>query len=86
MTAPDDPSYRGFRVEVLHAWCQVDEDDMEGVIGVHTKDGWMPLVASDRVRLGDLKMFARMVAKQSGRPVVLKRFVMADDCEEVIHP
>jgi hypothetical protein len=81
---PGDPSYDGFRISELWAWTQVDsKDNQEGIITLHTKQGPMPLIASDRVRLNDLRMYARMVAKSNGRPVTLRRFVFAEDVETV---
>lgn len=82
--APGDPRYDGFRISELWAWCQVDpRDDQEGIITLETRHGPMPLIASDRVRLRDLRLYARMVATSTGRPVRLRRFTFAEDVETV---
>jgi hypothetical protein len=77
--APGDPSYDGFRISELWAWTQVDPaDNQEGIIAVNSKQGPLPLIASDRVRLADLELFAQMVANQTGREVRLTRFTLAE--------
>lgn len=78
-----DPEYAGFRISELWAYTQIDTDDQEGIITLHTPEGPMPLIASDRIRLGDIKLYARMVAKSTGRPVRLRRFTFAEDVDTI---
>lgn len=82
--APGDPSYDGFRITQLWAWTQVDPaDNQEGIVGTLMGRNWMPLIASDRVRLDDLRPIARDMARTTGRAVRLRRFVAAEDVEVV---
>lgn len=78
--AAGDPSYAGFRIRQLWAWTQVDVDDQEGIIGMLGPDRtWMPLIASDQVRLDDLRPYAERVARETGRPVRLRTFAATDE-------
>lgn len=80
---PGDPRYDGFRISELWAWTQIDVDDQEGIITLDSPQGPMPMIASDRVRLKQFRVYARMIAKATGRPVRLRRFVFAEDVETV---
>lgn len=76
-----DEVYRGFRITSLWAWTVVDPaDDQEGIAAFLGADGtWVPLIASDRVRLNDLQPLADRTAQALGRPVRLRRFVPAEE-------
>lgn len=83
----DDPRYTGFRAGFLWGWFQVDEHDIEGLISITTPDGLtLPLIASDQVRLSELRLYARMTARATGRPVHLRRFVADGEPWEVVNP
>lgn len=83
-----DPRYDGFRISALWAWTTVDPtDNQEGLITISTPDGLLPLVASDRVRIDQYRLYARMFARSLGRPVTLRRFVPGNpDPLEVVEP
>lgn len=72
--AAGDPRFDGFRISTLWAWTVIDDDDQEGLIGTMTRAGWMPLIASDRVRLDQYRELARQIAHDLGKPVRLRRF------------
>lgn len=76
-----DEAYAGFRIQEIWAYTQVDTDDQEGIITLQTPNGPVPLIASDRVRLGDYKLYARMVANSTGRAVRLRRFTFTEDVD-----
>lgn len=79
---PGDPRYDGFRISELWAFTQVDPiDNQEGIITLSSPAGPLPMIASDRVRMDAFKPYAQMVAKQIGRPVILRRFTLAEDVE-----
>ena len=64
----------GFRIATLWAWVTVGDDDEEGVCAMMTRNGPMPLIGADEVRLRELRPYAEMVASFSERPVRLVRF------------
>lgn len=73
-----------FRITSLHAWTQIGPDDEEGIIGYLGSDGtWMPLIASDRVRLDELRRYAEAIARQTGRPVQLRSFAAGMVVDEI---
>ena len=61
----------------MYAFVAKDEDG-EGVIGMKTEDGWMPLVGADMARVASLIPHALAVAKASGKEVVLKKFELVE--------
>lgn len=69
-----------FEINYIHVFAAVDEQGNEGVIGMQTKEGWIPFVAADSARLSDLIPIAESIAKQSKKHVRLLRF---SDREEV---
>lgn len=84
-----DPRYDGFRIEALWAWTTVDpQDDQEGIITIAGAGGApLPLIASDRVRVDEFRLYAQVIAGQLGQPVSLRRFIPADpDPLEVVEP
>jgi hypothetical protein len=89
MARTGDPEYDGFRIEALWAWTVVDPaDNQEGIPGVPAPGGGvMPLVASDRVRLEELRPIAQQFADMLKSPVRLRRFVPGDvDPLETLNP
>lgn len=70
----------GFKIESLWAYISIDQaDGDEGVLGIHTTRGWMPLVAADKTRLDDLRPFAEEITRQTGVPVQLVQFTTRID-------
>jgi hypothetical protein len=72
------------RIKSIWAFLVVDpKDENEGIISM-TRDGlMMPLIASDRVRLDQLRPYAQRVADQIGRPVQLVEFVQRVELETI---
>ena len=65
----------GNRITEVFAFCSVDpEDDNEGIVGTYTAMGWMPMVGADYARVVSLRPIAEQIARESGLPVILKRF------------
>lgn len=85
---PGDPRYDGFRITEIWAWTQVDpKDNQEGIITFDSPLGPMPMIASDRVRMSQFRLYAQMVANQIGREVKLRHFVASEyDPLEVREP
>ena len=78
--------YAGFRISSLWAWTVVGDDDEEGIPAFDAGGGVvMPMIASDRVRIDDLRPTAEQIAREMGRKVTLARFEVRTDVE-VIEP
>jgi hypothetical protein len=75
-----------FRITEIWAFTSIDpKDDEEGIIGLRTPEGWVPMVAADKTRLLQLRHKAEEVAAITGRPVHLTRFSVREDVE-VLQP
>ena len=77
MPASDTPSAPGgpFKIESIVAFIAIDpENGDEGIIGTMTPNGWVPLIASDRVRLEELKLVAGEIAREGNMKVTFCRF------------
>ena len=62
-----------------------DEDD-EGVIGMQTAEGWLPLVGADVARAGMYRQAAVLVATQLEKPVRLLHFSGPPELLDTILP
>jgi hypothetical protein len=71
--------YKGFRITEIHAIVGIGDDDEEGIPAVMTGDGPLPLIASDRVRLEQLKMMAQQIANQTSLSYKVVRFSVRED-------
>lgn len=76
-------NYRGFRISELHAICGIGEDDEEGIPAYMTPDGPMPLIASDRVRLEQLRLMAQRIADSTGQAFKVVKFSVREDLGEI---
>lgn len=83
---PDNPEdYRGFRITSLHAICAIDPDnDSEGIGGFMSRNGPIPMIASDKVRLDQLEALAQEMANQDGMSFRVVRFSMREDLKEIL--
>lgn len=72
-----------FRIGHIWAWTQVGDDDEEGICAFMNDGIWTPMIASDRVRVDDLRAWARVVAGTTGRPVTLRLFAAGEVIETV---
>ena len=63
------------KIDEMYAFVVEDSGpDDEGVIGMNTKSGWMPLVGADMARVEALRPIARGIAHRLGKPVKLLHF------------
>jgi hypothetical protein len=77
-------NYRGFRIKELHAIVGIDpNDDEEGIPAVETPGGMLPLIASDAVRLDQLKRLAQKIANQTKQNFKVVKFSAREDIEEI---
>lgn len=68
-----------FRLRELYAWVVLDaRTDQEGVGGVQTEQGWVPLVGGDVTRAVSLRGPVELL-RAAGHDVKLRRFVMAEE-------
>ena len=75
--------YKGFRITEIHAITGIGEDDEEGIPAIMTTDGPLPLIASDHVRLEQLKLMAQALADQTGQSYKVVRFSVREDVGEI---
>jgi hypothetical protein len=71
--------YRGFRITTIHAIVGIGDDDEEGIPAIVSEDGLLPLIASDAVRLDQIKAMAQQVADETGRDFKVVRFSVRED-------
>jgi len=70
-----------FRISEIHAFLAIGDDDEEGLIGTMMAGRWMPFVCADPDRVEALRPLAQMVARSSGKRVVLSKFSIREDIE-----
>ena len=79
----------GFIITELFAFVDKidDEDGDEGVIGMSTDFGWIPLIGADMARVESLRPIAEKVAKETGKKVILKKFKLTSEEEitKIVH-
>jgi hypothetical protein len=51
----------------------------EGIIGMNTGSGWMPLVGADMARVESLKTIAKNIGAMTGKSVKLIHFTQRED-------
>lgn len=73
-------------IDTIYAFIAVD-DDGEGVCGAKIGPGgtFMPLVGADLERVEQLRPVAKLIARESGKRIVLSHFTNRTDVE-VIEP
>jgi len=63
------------RIDEVFAYiCDDTGPDDEGVIGINTAHGWMPLIGADVARVESIRNAARSVALLTKKKVKLVRF------------
>ena len=72
------------RIEEMYAFVAEDSGpDDEGIVGMGTRAGWMPLVGADMARVESLKPIARNIAAQTGKKIKLLHFTHREDLGDV---
>ena len=72
------------RIEEMFAFVAEDSGpDDEGVVGMATGSGWMPLVGADMARVESLKPIAQDIASQTGKKIKLIHFTNREDLGDV---
>ncbi len=72
------------KIEAIYAFISIDEGpEDEGIVATRIGDTWMPLVGADMDRVESLKPLAVGVARLTGKRIVLARFGVREDLEEI---
>jgi hypothetical protein len=74
-----DEVYRGFRVSEIWIATAIDDHDEETIVMLSSPIGVQPLIATDEVRLNDIKPIAEDAAAQLGSEVTIKHFKLVED-------
>lgn len=75
----------GYRITDIWAWTAIGDDDEEGICGFLAPDGtMMPMIMADLVRLQELRPMAELIAKSSGRTLVLSRFTQRSEIDRIV--
>lgn len=69
------PNHKYFEIKELYAFIAKDKDG-EGVMGLTTPDGPIPMIGADVDRVNSLKPFADKISKQTGTPYEIRYFVV----------
>lgn len=68
------------KIQEMYAFVVEDTGaDDEGVIGIQSEEGWLPLVGADMARVESLKPIARGIGNQIGKKVKLVHFTNRED-------
>ena len=72
------------RIEEMYAFVAEDSGpDDEGLVGMNTVSGWMPLVGADMARVESLKPIAKNIAAQTGKKIKLLHFTQREELGDV---
>ncbi len=72
------------KIDALFAFISVDEGpEDEGIVAARMGNMWMPLVGADMDRVESLKPLAVGVARLTGKRIVLAKFSVREDLEEL---
>lgn len=70
---------RDLRITEMFAFVMVDPaDNSEGICGMATDSGWVPMVGADTARVESLMPLAQKIADATGRPIEVLRFSNRD--------
>ncbi len=73
------------KIECIYAFIMADAGpEDEGVIAARVGDMWLPLIGADMDRVKFLRPFAETVAQVTDKKIVLARFGVREDLEEII--
>lgn len=75
--------YRGFRIRDIHAIVSIGPDDEEGIVAAGVAGAPLPLIASDKVRLDQLKQMAQIIADATGQTFKVIRFSVREEVCEI---
>jgi len=72
------------KIDAIFAFISVDEGpEDEGIVAARMGNMWMPLVGADMDRIDSLRPLAVEVARLTGKKIVLAKFSVREDLEEL---
>ncbi len=72
------------KITEIYAWVTIDKDENdEGIIGIKTREGWIPAIGADKERIESLRPAAEATAKATGKTVVLTKFSVREEIESI---
>lgn len=72
------------RIDEVYCFIAEDNGD-EGIAGLHTRNGLMPMIGADKARVDALRPMAEELSRATGVRIVLTRFTTRTEVE-VIDP
>lgn len=63
-----------FIITELYAFVIEGDDGEEGIMGFHSKNGWVPMIGADMARVEALREIAKLIADSVGKPYTIKYF------------
>ncbi len=73
-----------FTITKLTAFVAIDKDNEEGVMGIRTAEGWMPLICADEARIKSMFPAAEKISKATNKPYRILQFSQREDVTEEI--
>jgi hypothetical protein len=74
------------KIDSMYAFIAKDKEGEEGVVGMKTHDGWIPMVGADMDRVNSLMPIAKMIAEQTGVTIKLYLFTGRTEITEIKTP
>lgn len=75
---------QGERIDEMWAWTTIDPaDQTEGVLGLHSPDGWIPMVGADRERMESLRAYVQALVEAQGFTATMVRFTQREEMDRI---
>ena len=71
------------KIDKMYAFVAEDKNGDEGVIGMQTNSGWMPLVGADMKRINSLIPIVQNIVNQTNHPVKILMFSDRKEIDEI---
>lgn len=67
-------------IKEMYAFVSIDSiNNDEGILGMYTPQGWIPLVGADMKRVEELLPIAKDISKMNGIKIKLKKFELLSE-------
>jgi ABC-type branched-subunit amino acid transport system ATPase component len=73
----------GFKITEMFAFIATEKDGTEGVMGMMSENGWVPLVGADMDRVESIKPIVQGIAQSSGVNITLAKFSVRENLEVI---
>lgn len=72
------------KITEVYAFISTDEGPGdEGIVAMKAGDSWVPMVGADQERIESLKPIARTIGRIACKRVILTKFSLREDLEEI---